>query len=114
MSYGKLRGLILRSQLITLLQHKIFNEVSEAWTEIRSDMFRDNYPRYPTIEVSCNCSKPFCLWPVEHFFLQEVVLTEKEKTYSIDLTPFMNRSPYTVLHVSATFFKHFFFSIRSK
>lgn len=34
------------------------------------------------------------------FVLQDVDLTDAEKTYSVDLRPFMNPSPYTVLHVS--------------
>lgn len=36
--------------------------------------------------------------------LQEIDLTEEEKTFSIDLRPFMNPSPYTVLHVRNLFF----------
>lgn len=32
-------------------------------------------------------------------FFQEVDISDEEKTFSIDLRPFMNPSPYTVLHV---------------
>lgn len=42
-------------------------------------MFRKEYPRYPTIE--------------------QVTVSEEEKTYMIDLRPFMNPSPYTLQHV---------------
>ncbi|KAJ8664419.1 hypothetical protein QAD02_006081 [Eretmocerus hayati] len=81
-SYGRLRGLILRSQLIVLLQNKIFNEYAEFWEKnLDIKIFRDEYPRYPTIE--------------------EVRITEEEKTYTLDLRPFMNPSPYTLKH-SAT------------
>ncbi|XP_017885005.1 H(+)/Cl(-) exchange transporter 7 [Ceratina calcarata] len=81
-SYRRLRGLILRSQLIVLLQNKMFNQYEEKWEKcLDIKMFRKEYPRYPTIE--------------------QVMITEVEKTYSIDLRPFMNPSPYTVQH-SAT------------
>ncbi|XP_011503204.1 PREDICTED: H(+)/Cl(-) exchange transporter 7 [Ceratosolen solmsi marchali] len=80
--YGRIRGLILRSQLIVVLQNKIFNEYSEFWDrDVSIRIFRDEYPRYPTIE--------------------EVYITEEEKTYTIDLRPFMNPSPYILKH-SAT------------
>ncbi|KAI4456755.1 chloride channel protein clc family member [Holotrichia oblita] len=77
-TYGKIRGLILRSQLIVILQRKIFNECEQNWDEINYSIFQDEYPRYPTID--------------------EVDITDVEKTYSIDLRPFMNRAPYTVSH----------------
>ncbi|OAD54955.1 H(+)/Cl(-) exchange transporter 7 [Eufriesea mexicana] len=81
-SYGRLRGIILRSQLIVLLQNKIFNEYAEYWEKtLNIKMFRKEYPRYPTID--------------------QVTITEEEKTYMIDLRPFMNPSPYTLQH-SAT------------
>lgn len=76
-TYGRIRGLILRDQLIVILQKKIFNETYDGWT-VSSSLFHDNYPRYPTIN--------------------ECQISEEEKTFSIDLRPFMNPSPYTVLH----------------
>ncbi|XP_076751058.1 chloride channel protein 7 [Xylocopa sonorina] len=81
-SYGRFRGLILRSQLIVLLQNKIFNEYAESWDKLLSiKLFRQEYPRYPTID--------------------QVTITEEDKTCMIDLRPFMNPSPYTLQH-SAT------------
>ncbi|XP_070162948.1 H(+)/Cl(-) exchange transporter 7 [Polyergus mexicanus] len=81
-SYGRFRGLILRSQLIVLLKNRVFNEYSEIWEKSLSiKMFRNEYPRYPTIE--------------------QVAITDEEKTYTIDLRHFMNPSPYTLQH-SAT------------
>ncbi|KAL1498027.1 hypothetical protein ABEB36_008889 [Hypothenemus hampei] len=77
-TYGRIRGLILRSQLIVLLQHKLFIECHEDWDDISASLFRDQYPRYPAIE--------------------QISIEEYEKPYSIDLRPFMNPSPYTVLH----------------
>lgn len=80
-SYGRFRGLILRSQLIVLLQNKIFNRNLEYWEKPLSvKLFRKEYPRYPTID--------------------QVTISEEEKTYMIDLRPFMNPSPYTLQHVS--------------
>ncbi|CAD1478227.1 unnamed protein product, partial [Heterotrigona itama] len=79
-SYGRFRGLILRSQLIVLLQNKIFNKNPEYWEKSLSiKLFRKEYPRYPTID--------------------QVIISEEEKTYMIDLRPFMNPSPYTLQHV---------------
>lgn len=80
-TYGRFRGLILRSQLIVLLQNKIFNEYAETWDKsLDIKIFRKEYPRYPTIE--------------------QVALTDEEKTYMIDLRHFMNPAPYTLQHVS--------------
>lgn len=78
----------MRSQLIVLLKNKVFNEYEEFWEKPLSiNMFRNEYPRYPTIE--------------------QVVITDEEKTYTIDLRPFMNPSPYTVQHVSSLYVKIF-------
>jgi len=49
---SRLRGLILRSQLIVLLQNKIFNEVPSAWDDVSLTTFRHDYPRYSKIDVS--------------------------------------------------------------
>ncbi|OQV24355.1 H(+)/Cl(-) exchange transporter 7 [Hypsibius exemplaris] len=78
-TFGRMRGLILRSQLITLLQLKVFNEspdidVIRAGLSIRS--FRDTYPRYPSIK--------------------DVAITDQERRYTMDLAPYMNPSPYVV------------------
>ncbi|XP_054261984.1 H(+)/Cl(-) exchange transporter 7-like [Macrosteles quadrilineatus] len=77
-SSGRLRGLILRSQLIVLLQNKLFNIASSDWENGRISMkiFRKAYPRYGTID--------------------EITLTEEELSYTLDLRPFMNPSPYTI------------------
>ncbi|KAJ9582590.1 hypothetical protein L9F63_023078, partial [Diploptera punctata] len=74
------RGIILRSQLIVLIKNKIFNESSDIWNikQITIKMFRDEYPRYPNIK--------------------DVNVTNIERSYTIDLRPFMNPSPYTVQH----------------
>ena len=49
---GRLRGLILRHQLISLLQNKVFNETSWDFNELSVDIFRKQYPRYPSLDVS--------------------------------------------------------------
>ncbi|XP_045497724.1 H(+)/Cl(-) exchange transporter 7 [Colias croceus] len=80
-TYKRLRGLILRSQLIVLIQNKIYNEnANTTWSNFNVDMnmFRKEYPRYPSIE--------------------ELDIADWEKTCTIDLRPFMNPSPYTLPH----------------
>ncbi|KAI1295357.1 H(+)/Cl(-) exchange transporter 7 [Halotydeus destructor] len=78
-SCGRFRGLILRWQLIVLLQQKIFNELSEThWENLSLKTFRSAYPRYSPIE--------------------SVSISDRERNYTIDLRPFMNSSPYTVPH----------------
>ncbi|XP_077294342.1 chloride channel protein 7 [Arctopsyche grandis] len=80
--YKRFRGLILRSQLIVLLQQKVFIRtqptVEDNPINININTFRQEYPRFPTIDQVC--------------------ITEEEKTYTIDLRPFMNPAPYTLLH----------------
>ena len=51
-SNGRLRGMILRSQLIVLLQNKVFNEIPSAWDNVSLTTFRKDYPRYSNIDVS--------------------------------------------------------------
>lgn len=53
-TYGRIRGLILRDQLIVILLKKVFNETSDDWDKITASMFRNEYPRYPTIDVRKN------------------------------------------------------------
>ncbi|TTY71124.1 H(+)/Cl(-) exchange transporter 7 [Bagarius yarrelli] len=65
---GKLCGLILRSQLIVLLKHKRRLQLKD---------FRDAYPRFPPI--------------------QSIHVSQDERECMMDLTEFMNPTPYTVL-----------------
>ncbi|XP_065201753.1 H(+)/Cl(-) exchange transporter 7 [Planococcus citri] len=80
-SNGRLRGLILRHQLIIILKNKVFNEVSWDFNELSVDIFRKQYPRYPSID--------------------DVHITDEERNYTIDLSPFMNPSPYVVQHMTS-------------
>lgn len=79
--YGRLRGLILRWQLIVLLQKKLFNSNIMANSQVRlnSDVFRDAYPRYDNIKKVI------------------ATLDEAEMDAKIDLGYCMNPSPYSVL-----------------
>ncbi|OXA52085.1 H(+)/Cl(-) exchange transporter 7 [Folsomia candida] len=81
-TFGKIRGLILRSQLIVMLQHKLYNETAESWSHkgYTLKLFRDAYPRYPTI--------------------QQVHVSDEERHFTVDLRPIMNPSPYSVMHSS--------------
>lgn len=80
---GTLRGFVLRSQLVVLLKHRMFfeNETDRlALPELRQDHFRALSPH----------------WKKQKDFLQSLVLSPDERDYLIDLTPFMNPSPYVV------------------
>ncbi|XP_047213764.1 H(+)/Cl(-) exchange transporter 7-like [Girardinichthys multiradiatus] len=76
---AKLCGLILRSQLIVLLKHKVFVELARArltQRKLQLKDFRDAYPRFPPI--------------------QSIHVSQDERECMMDLTEFMNPTPYTV------------------
>ncbi|KAJ1097590.1 hypothetical protein NDU88_002708 [Pleurodeles waltl] len=76
---SRLCGLILRSQLIVLLKHKVFVEranLGQTHKRLMLKDFRDAYPRFPPI--------------------QSIHVSQDERECLIDLTEFMNPSPYTV------------------
>lgn len=83
-SYGRFRGIILRWQLLVMLQLKIFNENERSYESLCLKAFQKSYPRYPSLE--------------------EVIanLDEEAYGYHVDLRSIMNPNPYTVLH-SASF-----------
>ncbi|XP_062875096.1 H(+)/Cl(-) exchange transporter 7 [Trichomycterus rosablanca] len=76
---GRLCGLILRSQLIVLLKHKVFVERAHSrlhQRKLQLKDFRDAYPRFPPI--------------------QSIHVSQDERECMMDLTEFMNPTPYTV------------------
>ncbi|XP_075942583.1 H(+)/Cl(-) exchange transporter 7 isoform X2 [Anarhichas minor] len=76
---AKLCGLILRSQLIVLLKHKVFVELARSRLSLRKLQlkdFRDAYPRFPPI--------------------QSIHVSQDERECMMDLNEFMNATPYTV------------------
>ncbi|XP_054991408.1 H(+)/Cl(-) exchange transporter 7 [Sorex araneus] len=74
---ARLQGLILRSQLIVLLKHKVFVQRSNLTRRrLRLKDFRDAYPRFPPI--------------------QSIHVSQDERDCTMDLSEFMNPSPYTV------------------
>lgn len=81
--FGRFRGVILRWQLIVLLQYKMFHDGAEGGCSQRLHMgnFRDAYPRYPNI--------------------QQVHVSVHERECSMDLQPFMNPSAYTVSNTAS-------------
>jgi len=82
-AFGRFRGLILRWQLIVMLQHKIFNEYCLEMKSFNLQTFRDAYPRYPSIESVTS-----------H-------ITPEERDCTIDMRPVMNPSAYAVSHTSS-------------
>uniref|UniRef100_A0A0A9WGN6 H(+)/Cl(-) exchange transporter 7 n=2 Tax=Lygus hesperus TaxID=30085 RepID=A0A0A9WGN6_LYGHE len=78
-SAGRLKGLILKSQLLILLHSKSFNElVPHTSEQLRKKlhMFREAYAKHQKI--------------------QDVQITEEDCNQVLDLRPYMNPSPYTV------------------
>uniref|UniRef100_A0A8C9T2U1 Chloride channel protein n=1 Tax=Scleropages formosus TaxID=113540 RepID=A0A8C9T2U1_SCLFO len=74
---GRICGLILRSQLIVLLKHKVFVERAQLkQRKLLLKDFRDAYPRFPPI--------------------QSIHVSQDERECTMDLTEFMNPTPYTV------------------
>lgn len=52
-STGRLRGFILRSQLIVIMKNSFYEENERTWIdEVSIEDFRNEYPRYPSIDVS--------------------------------------------------------------
>ncbi|XP_058891353.1 H(+)/Cl(-) exchange transporter 7 isoform X2 [Acipenser ruthenus] len=76
---GRLCGLVLRSQLIVLLKHKVFVERAHSsliQRKLQMKDFRDAYPRFPPI--------------------QSIHVSQDERECMMDLSEFMNPTPYTV------------------
>jgi len=77
-TFGKARGLILRSELIVMLQHKIFSELYTEWEgKVDMALFREAYPRYPDIS--------------------RIYVSSTERDYHMDLRPVMNPTPSIIL-----------------
>lgn len=83
-SYGRFRGLVLRWQILVMLDLKIFNENERSFEMLSLPAFQKKYPTYPTVE--------------------QVIagLSEEMYDYHVDLRAIMNPTPYTVLY-SASF-----------
>lgn len=78
-NHGRLRGIILRSQLIVILKRSLFEETKRFWeTNVSIETFRSEYPRFPSIsDIHISHDKSAC-------------------NYTIDMNIFMNPSPYTI------------------
>ncbi|KAK3085494.1 hypothetical protein FSP39_004173 [Pinctada imbricata] len=73
----KLKGLILRHQLLLLLHKKIFCPPGQVQPRnVKLKDFRDFYPMYMKVE--------------------EIEISEEEMDYEMDLKPYYNPTPYTV------------------
>lgn len=83
-SYGRFRGIILRWQILVMLDLKIFNENERSYEMLNLEAFQKTYPRYPSLE--------------------KVIagLSSEMYKYHVDLRSIMNPNPYTVLY-SASF-----------
>lgn len=72
-TFGLLKGLIIRHQLLTLLKKKCYLNES---VRLKPNDFREHYPRYINLE--------------------DVKIEENERNYELDLRPYMNLAPYSV------------------
>ncbi|XP_013381142.1 H(+)/Cl(-) exchange transporter 7 [Lingula anatina] len=78
-TFGVFKGLILRDQLLVLLENKVFKDPHGNpcnTTKLSSKDFRNQYPRFPDIK--------------------QINISVHERECTMDLRPFMNPSPYTV------------------
>lgn len=83
-SFGCFRGLVLRWQLLVMIDLKLFNENEHSFENFNLPAFTKSYPRYPKLEqVIAN-------------------LSDEMYSYHVDLKSIMNPTPYTV-HYSASF-----------
>jgi len=87
---GQILGLILRSQLITLLKKKSFQQTDQKYKKryekVEREDFKSDYPRFPPIS--------------------DIDLTATDKEKFIDLTHFMHLTPY-VINYRATLLRVF-------
>lgn len=76
---GRLRGIILRSQLILILKRSWFEETKRFWkSTVSIEAFRNEYPRFPSIK-DIRISKDM-----------------SDSNYTINMEIFMNPSPYSI------------------
>ncbi|XP_053401243.1 H(+)/Cl(-) exchange transporter 7-like [Mercenaria mercenaria] len=74
---SKIRGLILRSQLLVLLKHKIFSP--------------DNMMQPNTVRL-----KDFQKYYLQYLKIEDVDISEEEMEYMMDLRPYITPNPYTI------------------
>uniref|UniRef100_A0A6G1SH30 Chloride channel protein n=1 Tax=Aceria tosichella TaxID=561515 RepID=A0A6G1SH30_9ACAR len=82
-SHGRFRGLVLRWQLLVMLELKIFNENERSYEKLNLEAFQQSYPSYPDLD--------------------QVVagLSEESYKFHVDLRSIMNPTPYIVHHSSS-------------
>lgn len=94
---GRLCGFILRSQLIVVLKQKLYLEKSRFWNkEITIETFRNEYPRYKSIDVSFLVVKIETNKEISQLRFQKINIDARDLQFTVSCEPFMNPSPYTV------------------
>lgn len=76
--YGRLRGIILRSQLVVIIKKRLFEENKVSWeSTVSIETFRSEYPRFPSIK--------------------DIKLPEdiRNQGFNINMELFMNPTPYS-------------------
>ncbi|XP_077974485.1 H(+)/Cl(-) exchange transporter 7-like isoform X2 [Styela clava] len=80
--HGKFRGVILRSQLLILIKHKVFVERTSNGSPLSLSVFRDSYPRFFSVNL--------------------LNVSAAERELHVDLEPYVNPAPY-VVHKNSSF-----------
>merc|ERR1712008_609625 len=87
-SFGRLRGLMSRHDIVTMLFHKIFVENNRFGAAESYEMLREKYPRFMRLE--------------------DVVISDEHLEFSMDFSNALNSAPYTAMftmsHESGIFF----------
>lgn len=82
-SHGRFRGLVLRWQILIMLELKIFNENERSYENLNLEAFQRFYPRYPSLEqIMANLK--------DHMY-----------SYHVDLRSIMNTASHTVSYSSS-------------
>ena len=76
-SFGRLRGLMSRHDIVTMLFHKIFVENNRFGAAESYEMLREKYPRFMRLE--------------------DVVISDEHLEFSMDFSNALNSAPYTAM-----------------
>ena len=77
LSYGRLRGLMLRHDIVTMLNHEIYVENNRFGSAESYEMLREKYPRF--------------------LRLDQVVIPEEHMEFTMDFSNALNSAPYTAM-----------------
>lgn len=95
----------MRSQLIVILKNSFYEENQKNWIdEVSIEDFRNEYPRYPSIDVSTFFVVLQIILGKNIVFEQKIRIKNDNNDHTINSEMFMNPSPYTVSNVQTISF----------